>query len=265
MTSAQLVCHRGFHDIHNKPHRPIENTLNAFIHAWSTPLNYTLCEGDVTISNDGILFFFHDDTFSSLLHPSIRHRDVHKPVCEWNWEDIHKHIVLLDGTRPCTLVEVLEGAKRLSGTTPDLTRKQMVVEFKTSSKWRQCIDAFYRDIFVQRADLVPYIRLGMSFDLRMLQRLRRLTPFPLVYIWEGKPLSHLIKYIVKENQLDGVYVQYDPFYRTIEGKRLLAWWKTAGLRIGIWNYATVEPDGTEWFEEIKEHVDFLNTDHVYTL
>lgn len=262
MNCVQLVSHRGFHDIHDGTHRPLENTLNSFLTAWSPPLHYTFCEGDITISRDGVLFFFHDDTFTRLLHPSVHHSDSHKSVWDWNWNDIQTHIVLLDNSHPSTLIEVLEGAKRLSETFPLLPKKQMILEFKTSPRWRECMDSFQRDIINKRTDLIPYIRLGMSFDIRMLQRVRENVPIPLVYILEYKTiLPFTIEYIVQENKLDGMYLQYHPFFRTKKGKQVLQRWKNQGLLVGIWNYVVIESDGKEWLDEIREYVYFLNTDH----
>jgi len=76
----EMVFHRGFHsfkEVPDLPHRivsepwglsrPLENTVAAFAAVWAMGPN--LCECDVTLTADGALVLFHDETIARFREP----------------------------------------------------------------------------------------------------------------------------------------------------------------------------------------------------
>jgi hypothetical protein len=90
-----LVAHRGLHAADDSLSRPIENTVPAYLGAWS--LGYTHAECDVTVTQDDELLLMHDETLGRLLGPSARaaHPElVDTPVCQVSWGQLQEHATL---------------------------------------------------------------------------------------------------------------------------------------------------------------------------
>lgn len=71
----QIIAHRGA-----SKHAP-ENTLEAFTYAYNRGIHFIEC--DLAMSQDGVLYIIHDDTFN-------RTTNAHGPVWNANWDKISK-------------------------------------------------------------------------------------------------------------------------------------------------------------------------------
>lgn len=288
-----IVCHRGFHNPDLDLSRPIENSLSAYETAWKY---FDLCECDITISKDGHLFLCHDDSYARVAVNNEENLPlVSTPVYDLTSEQVLS-LMLLDGTKPTMLVEVLELAKKLSNFTQNGaagSKKKLVIEIKNSRASSELMDNLYQ-FLSKRIDLLDYIAVIMSFDLSLMSKLsdwRRdqhqrilfqnikfmlLTEAPEHYLEENHTVCVDVSQpqffgscssLILEHNLDGVYLEFQkemtksplsiPEESIQKGLENLC----QQISVGIWNYFDEQPDGLKTHEIFdKMGIQFLNSD-----
>jgi glycerophosphoryl diester phosphodiesterase len=61
-STIEIIAHRGAGQSNLQPDTPPENTLPAFVYAWSSEVNADAAELDIHLTRDGEIIVIHDDT-----------------------------------------------------------------------------------------------------------------------------------------------------------------------------------------------------------
>jgi len=271
---SRIVCHRGLHDPDLlDPSRPVENSLGAYEKAWK---HFDLCECDITASSDGTLFLCHDETYMRVLDPHhpMTHRFGGVPVSDLEASDIQS-LRLLDGTRPTTLVEVLDKAKSFLGKESGV--KKMVIELKKDAAADTVVKELGMLLTDRRPDFVQHVGVIMSFDVGMMKHMAEwrssavkahpeVKSIQLMLLTEAPDhwaeANHTVRMdvtdlnfkseclrVVKECGVDGVYLEYQVEMTEMALSLKETKWQeelralSSKIPVGVWNYWSSQPDG----------------------
>lgn len=254
MMMMNIVAHRGLHDVDDSLVRPLENTPHAFFE--SSKL-CSLGECDIVASKDGQIYMCHDKTFARLA------KDPSSPlantdVCLLDAAEIES-IVLKDGSTPCNMVEMLEYASEL--------HVRLVVEIKTDLNVDVLLVSL-KQLFTSRPRLTEQVDVIMSFDLRVMQDLAKWADKPadvkmmLLLSNQTMPGSDPVA-LVKDNGLDGVYLQFHESMLDPATQHELAAICQQVPTVGVWNASKAQPefDGLKTAEQLVAlGVQFVNSD-----
>jgi len=237
--SSGLVSHRGFHYPSDSLQRPLENTLAAYERSWSAGVKY--CECDIAQTKDGEIILCHDANLKRLaLDPNAELAVKDVTLCEFTRG--LEFLSLKDGSRVPTLTEVLSAAKRVGNGS------KLVIEIKGEDA--PCAAAVAKLV---GDDWGNYVALAMGFSLVSVREFARQNPR------KGEVLSMLLTVrrkdargyhyfdldvmddsieVVRQNGVDGLYLQYDPAF--LDDARFETLCKQ--LPIGVWGRAISDPD-----------------------
>eukprot|EP00300_Choanocystis_sp_HF-7_P000770 c10635_g1_i1.p1 GENE.c10635_g1_i1~~c10635_g1_i1.p1 ORF type:complete len:319 (+),score=76.72 c10635_g1_i1:25-957(+) len=275
-----LVAHRGFHCRSDALHRPLENTLDAYIQAWGAGAKH--CECDVSLTADGHIVLLHDNDLARL---SLfqNHRFANVPVQTLTRRDLFE-CPLKNGTSPPLLTDVLTVAHNFGDD------KYLVVEIKSEigsdeSRYEPLARKFIEDL-TQFPHLSKRVSVVMSFDPLAVATVSRLfdsvdqsqVKRPLILLLtETNPTSpheisqlqlmtsanpvdqysSMIDTLCLGAQIDGVYLRYDSQMEAGQPQHdaLLALAKT--VVVGFWDV----PDNQAQLSRLVEWgARFVNTD-----
>lgn len=288
---SPIVCHRGYHCIHDSVSRPIENTLPAYATAWK--LGFHLAECDITLTLDGEIFLCHDSDFQRL-HEKDADDKSRLEMARIRTNELRSSelddLRLLDGSNPTRLSDVLECAEDLSNESP-LT-KQLVVEIKGHEPGEAasadqavmgsaCAEALCTHLEQHPAQL-PFISVIMSFDVDAMRvfsdwkmRLQKSSFSSVRFVKELAKIKFLLlrtmetwnmndqatidesRVLVETLRLDGLYCEYQP--EMVDPARSFD--ATSHSITGVWNRAVEQPDGLEICDMLVScGVQYINSD-----
>jgi glycerophosphoryl diester phosphodiesterase len=251
---AGLVSHRGFHYPSVDLKRPIENTLPAYEHAWAAGIRY--CECDVMLTKDGEIVLSHDVDLKRLaLHPD----QVTKTISESSFNADLEYLSLKDGSRVPRLSEVLSAAKRVNRFS------KLVVEIKGNN-----LDLPVKLAATLLSDLGERVSVVMSFSLPSVKEFAKLnvrrskliTMLLLVQresndgslVFDLNTFYGGLDRTLKENNIDGIYVEYDPvFLLDVRFSELCK-----RYTVGVWGLAKDSKSAA--MELLNLGVKFVNSD-----
>ena len=158
---SHIVAHRGFHNPQGRSDkRPLENSLDAYITAWTNGIH--LCECDVALTKDEKLVLAHDEDFSRLaLDPKQPNSTV--KVRDLTFRQLLS-LPLKSGSRTPLLLDVLRSAQEIGGGS------QLIIEIKPGNS--DAATALAR-LFLKYPDLMPSCAVVMSFDAFAMHNLRK--------------------------------------------------------------------------------------------
>ena len=266
--SQRLVLHRGYHDVKDRSHRPLENTLAAYEQAWTSGVD--LCECDVAITSDHQIVLCHDTTFQRVaLDPDSA--NAQKPVGQLTLREVMA-LPLKDGCRAPTLLEVLRSAAAIGG------HAKLVVEMKSGNL---AAPAALCELFAKQPDLLRFVAVVMSFDASLVHAFAADSRISEV---EGRPLvlqitnAHIdppaavlsvkAPALLEQSQrlaasggLDGLYMRFEPSMIEDPPSRDRFEALCRQCTVGVWMDSNTDPDSmVRAMELIKGGADFVNTD-----
>jgi glycerophosphoryl diester phosphodiesterase len=263
-----LVMHRGYHSSLDYVTRPLENTVQAYEMAWALGAKYAEC--DVTLTRDQVIVLCHDDTYERLaLNKQLPNAT--KKVNELSLADVQS-LVLINGTVPSTLEQVLIAASLLDG--------RLIIEIKGDDL--ACARAVAEFMMKKRPDLAKYVGVVMGFSQITVYEFARCMPQrgeTLVMLltvceerkasdnWDGPTLdlqdTSKLEVLLTSPQdgvkIDGLYVELQSEFMPLLPTTFVNMIKK--IPVGIWGRSRLDTDQVDLWEPLVEAgVRFVNTD-----
>jgi glycerophosphoryl diester phosphodiesterase len=253
---------------------PVENTLRAYVEAWTE--GFHLAECDITSTTDEQLFLLHDEDFERVA--LIGDQSGTQLASSMSWEQV-QNVTLKDGSHPTSLVSCLQMAKNLSIAS---SFKQLVIELKPDGMFPATdapIDPAQEErdalttmrlvhsltkLLDQNSELLPHVGLVFSFGR---QAMRGMSEWKrnngkdilLFLLTEGSRWVKQNKsvYVDLSNRrsleqavnvaegMDGLYLEFEP-EMLVSGSRTQAnlKWLCSEMLVGVWMYVD-QPDGLD--------------------